>query len=241
MLRVLAPRKVVKFTGSVFLAYWLVYIPGKGVYNHFFRQPLCLSERYGEKSWALVTGGSDGIGKGFAKQLAKQGFNIYLVSRTEDKMKILSDEIKYNYNVDVKYKVKDFEKSFDDNFFEDIFEDTKDLDISILINNVGMNFRKPFCDIEHDLIRDTIIINTIPQTIMWQEFIKRMMNRNKKWGIINISSFNGTRPIPPSPIYSATKVYDDFLSRSLNYEFSNNIDILSLRPLFVSTSMTKHK
>ena len=32
-------------------------------------------------SWAVVTGASDGIGKEFALQLAKHGFNIYLIAR----------------------------------------------------------------------------------------------------------------------------------------------------------------
>ena len=37
-------------------------------------------------SWVLVTGAGDGIGAEFAKQLASQGFNIVLVSRTESKL-----------------------------------------------------------------------------------------------------------------------------------------------------------
>jgi len=42
---------------------------------------------------AVVTGASDGIGKSFAKQLAKRGFNILLISRTESKLKAVADEI----------------------------------------------------------------------------------------------------------------------------------------------------
>lgn len=38
-------------------------------------------------SWAVVTGGSDGIGLEMAKKLAREGFSICLVARNEDKMK----------------------------------------------------------------------------------------------------------------------------------------------------------
>ena len=40
--------------------------------------------RYGTKeSWALVTGGSDGIGLEMCNELARQGFNICMISRNE--------------------------------------------------------------------------------------------------------------------------------------------------------------
>ncbi len=45
-----------------------------------------LLKKYGEGSWAVVTGASDGIGVGFCKELAREGFNICLVSRTLKKM-----------------------------------------------------------------------------------------------------------------------------------------------------------
>lgn len=40
-----------------------------------------------EASWALVTGGSDGIGYGFCRKLANEGFNILIVGRNEQKLK----------------------------------------------------------------------------------------------------------------------------------------------------------
>lgn len=42
-----------------------------------------LKQRYGENSWVMVTGASDGIGKGFCEEFAKLGFNIVLVARNQ--------------------------------------------------------------------------------------------------------------------------------------------------------------
>jgi 17beta-estradiol 17-dehydrogenase / very-long-chain 3-oxoacyl-CoA reductase len=44
------------------------------------------AERYGSKTWAVVTGGSDGIGLGFCEELAKLGFNICMIARNKQKM-----------------------------------------------------------------------------------------------------------------------------------------------------------
>ena len=50
--------------------------------------------RFGPKgSWAVVTGASDGIGKEYALQLARKGFNIVLVSRTASKLDALASQI----------------------------------------------------------------------------------------------------------------------------------------------------
>ncbi len=51
-----------------------------------FRPALKLSERYGKGTWAVVTGASDGIGKSFCSELAKDGFNIILIARNKEKL-----------------------------------------------------------------------------------------------------------------------------------------------------------
>uniref|UniRef100_A0A5F9D885 Very-long-chain 3-oxoacyl-CoA reductase n=1 Tax=Oryctolagus cuniculus TaxID=9986 RepID=A0A5F9D885_RABIT len=43
--------------------------------------------------WAVVTGSTDGIGKSYAEQLAKRGMNVVLISRSQDKLNQVSNEI----------------------------------------------------------------------------------------------------------------------------------------------------
>ena len=52
-------------------------------------------ERYGGKgSWGVVTGATDGIGKAAAIYLAREGFNVVLISRTMSKLEQVANELK---------------------------------------------------------------------------------------------------------------------------------------------------
>ena len=79
--------------------------------------------RYGRKgTWALVTGGSDGIGAEFCKQLAKKGFNICIVSRTQAKMEKVENDIKRLSNSGIKTRIvqADFSGNSNTDFYRDI-------------------------------------------------------------------------------------------------------------------------
>ena len=57
-----------------------------------------LKERYGG-GWALVTGASDGLGKQYALELARSGFNIILMARNAEKTEAVAKEIRDTYGV----------------------------------------------------------------------------------------------------------------------------------------------
>ena len=63
------------------------------VYRYMIRPRRNLKARYGEKTWAVITGSTSGIGAGFARQLAEEGFNLVLVSRSRDKLEAQKAEL----------------------------------------------------------------------------------------------------------------------------------------------------
>jgi 17beta-estradiol 17-dehydrogenase / very-long-chain 3-oxoacyl-CoA reductase len=66
-----------------------------------------------------VTGASDGIGEGFCYELARDGFNVCLVSRSIDKLKKVEDNIKkINPNIQTKVVTADFKKGFELSFYD---------------------------------------------------------------------------------------------------------------------------
>ena len=66
--------------------------------------------RYGKDSWAIVTGCTDGIGKALALELAKRGFNIYLLGRDPKKLQDTQKEIEKDYGRQARTFVIDFSR-----------------------------------------------------------------------------------------------------------------------------------
>ena len=58
----------------------------------------------------LVTGASSGIGEQICHSLAKRGFNVILTSRTESKLKTISEKISFKYGVETAYFSCDLSK-----------------------------------------------------------------------------------------------------------------------------------
>ena len=82
--------------------------------------------------WAVVTGGSDGIGKAYAVELAKLKFNLVIISRTEAKLKKIATEIGELYDVEVRTIVFDFTNANYDDYERKIFGVLSQLQIGLL-------------------------------------------------------------------------------------------------------------
>ena len=98
-----------------------------------------LQSRYGG-GYALVTGSSDGIGKEYALNLARAGFDIILMARDQVKLDAVAKEIKERYNVKTMVIVYDFSKLASLASVEElrcILNKRLPSDVSILVNNVG--------------------------------------------------------------------------------------------------------
>jgi 17beta-estradiol 17-dehydrogenase / very-long-chain 3-oxoacyl-CoA reductase len=204
-----------------------------------------LINRYGSASWVLVTGATDGIGKALCEDLAMSGFNIILVSRTLSKLKKVADDIK-NANPEISTQCieYDFEKRNTLNDYLEVFSNLQEkYDISILINNVGTEQHNTFEQVRINYMFTTLNLNVIPQTILTKIFYTGMNTRKNKSAIINLSSFAGEFPFPMKSLYSATKVFNHYLSIGLMEEtkLNSNIDWLSVKPLEVETVLSTTK
>ncbi|KAM4745435.1 17-beta-hydroxysteroid dehydrogenase type 3 isoform 1-T1 [Anableps anableps] len=85
--------------------------------------------------WAVVTGASEGIGRAYAFALAERGMNVVIMSRTKATLDKVAKEIGETTGQRVKVIVADFSE---ENVCREIEEEIKDLNVGVLVNNVGV-------------------------------------------------------------------------------------------------------
>jgi len=135
----------------------------------------------------------------------------------------------------------DFNQIHQDNFFDPIDNAIKDLDISLLVNNVGMFPFGPFEQFDFNLVKRTTTVNIMPQVLMTHRVINKMLKRpeNVRSGIITMSSMSSCVPVRYFQLYGATKLFNYAFSQALYDEYSDKIDVLAVRPGTIKTELTK--
>ncbi|KAM3964015.1 very-long-chain 3-oxoacyl-CoA reductase-B-like [Aphomia sociella] len=111
--------------------------------------------------WALITGSTDGIGKEYARQLAAYGCNIVLVSRSTDRLRVTAQEIEKEFKVQTKIVQIDFTES--EEIYTKLSREIKDLEIGVLVNNVGVCYEYPeyFLELPDQLVSNLVKVNVV--------------------------------------------------------------------------------
>jgi len=192
--------------------------------------------------WAVVTGATDGIGKSYAMALAKRGMSIVLISRTEEKLKAVDKEIndKAYAGVETKFIVCDY-SNFDEKARDRVSKVIKNLEVGVLVNNVGVSYPFPkfFHELTDEMVYNLMEMNISSTTWMTRMVIEGMVDR-KRGAIINISSASGLFASPLLSQYSASKAYIEKFSRGLSAEYaSKNITVQCQTPFWVATKLAK--
>ena len=127
---------------------------------------------------------------------------------------------------------------------KEILDEVNELEISIVVNNVGLLEKGYYHNIEPNNIIDLIKVNCCSMSLITHYFIPIFLERTKskklKCALVNVSSVCGLFPISFYNIYCASKVFMDRLSTILEYEYPE-IDFLRFNPSYVSTPMTNHR
>jgi len=192
-----------------------------------------LTKRYG--SWALVTGSTSGIGYAFSQQLAKQGFNLVLISRDQNKLDKTKVNINEQYGVQIRTVTIDL---FQFDAIDRIIQQTSDLEIGLVIPNAGTENTGELVD--NDLLAETRLIHlnmTLPMQ-MSHHFGQKMKLR-QQGGILFVSSLFGYQPVPFVANYSASKAYILSLGQALHVEMKKyGVDVAVLSPGLTKTTMS---
>nr|CAB3254379.1 inactive hydroxysteroid dehydrogenase-like protein 1 [Phallusia mammillata] len=190
--------------------------------------------------WAIVTGCTKGIGKAFVHKLASKGLNIILMSRNIDDLEKEARFIENLYGVHTLVVQQDF-SNFNLESFKTTQEHLDQLEIGILINNVGVHHGPTsFHELTQKQTRAMIDVNMASTVSLTHAVIPGMIRRRKGL-IVNMSSTAGLLHSPLNALYSATKNFMDHFSNSLSYELApHGVHVQSLVPMYIATGMVSY-
>ncbi|KIY66909.1 NAD(P)-binding protein, partial [Cylindrobasidium torrendii FP15055 ss-10] len=213
----------------------------------FFLQTFVLSgyslKKFGAKkgAWAVVTGASDGIGKEFAMQLAKGGFNILLIARNQTVLNETAAEISAKYpQTQTQTLSMDFSRTNDENY-AGLAAAVADLDVGVLVNNVGRSHNMPvyFHETPKDEMDSIVNINVNATLRVTYTILPGMVVR-KRGLILNIGSFAGSVPSPMLATYSGTKAFLSTFTSALAEEYAQHkIVVEHVNTYFVVSKLSK--
>ena len=190
--------------------------------------------------YALVTGGSRGIGKAICLRLADMGYNIILNYTSNDEEANKTKEMLVAKGVDVvlmKFDVSSTEES--DKFIETWINSNKDKTISVLVNNAGIRRDNIMVFIQPEDWKRVIDITVDGFYNVTRHIVKNMLTK-RKGRVINIVSLSGLKGLPGQTSYSAAKGAVIAATKALAQEVGKRgITVNAVAPGFIKTDMTE--
>lgn len=183
----------------------------------------------------LITGGATGIGFELAQAFVKEGNDVIICGRRENKLKDAKSKLPQIYT-----RVCDLSKEKErEALYNWVKSDFKD--INILVNNAGIqrmiDFKKGISELS--VGEDEIDINLKALIHLSAYFIPDLL-KQKESAIINVSSGLGFVPIAFMPVYCATKAAIHSFSLSLRHQLRNtSIKVFEVIPPTVDTELDK--
>ncbi|MFO8054000.1 MAG: glucose 1-dehydrogenase [Bacteroidales bacterium] len=188
---------------------------------------------------ALITGATRGIGRAIADEFLNLGSEIFIVARTrKDLESYVAEKEAEGYKGRIHFFVCDISK---ENYRRKLMMEIDRLwgRLDILINNAGINIRKPFEEYntqEYDLIVKT----NIRSVYHLCQLMVPMMNTERGHSIVNISSVAGSMHIKTGVVYAISKAAMNQLTKSLSVELAPRIRVNAVAPWYTNTKMVQH-
>lgn len=185
---------------------------------------------------AVVTGSSKGIGFGMAQGLAYYGADLVIMSRNIDEAKAAADEVKELGGNAIAVKCDVTKKEDVQNLVQVVMDEFGRIDI--LINNAGMNIRKPLVEYEEEEY-DKVINTNLKGIFLMGQAVAKVMMEQKSGKIINISSIFGGVAMANQAAYASSKGGINQLTKVMAMELAPyNVNVNAIAPAYIKTPMT---
>jgi short-subunit dehydrogenase len=192
------------------------------------------------RPYALVAGGSKGIGYAIAEALAERNFNLILIARHENTLLEAKKKLENGYGVHVEILVYDL--SYADAapaIAKWCME--KDIRLKMLCNVAGLGGSNDYLSLPLDTLHYMVNLN-IESCMSLSLLLLPVLEKNAPSYILNVASMAGYAPIPSKNMYSATKSAVLFFSYSLNYQLKEkgvSVSCLTPGPVFTKPEIEK--
>jgi short-subunit dehydrogenase len=181
-------------------------------------------------SYALITGGSKGIGKAIAEGLAAKKYNILLVARSENLLKENAAELEKKFGVKTDFFVADISANDSAKKIAD-WCTSKNYDVSVLVNNAGYGLGGAFAKLSLDEQLNMMQLNMQSLVQLTYLMIPVLKKNHSQRYILNVASTAAHQAVPFLGVYSATKAFVLSFSRAIHHELkTEDISVSCLCP-----------
>jgi hypothetical protein len=186
--------------------------------------------RYG--TWAIIIGGSEGLGAEFARQIAAYGLNLVLVARRLDVLQGLSTEVRSRFSIEVLTISLDIAE---EGSIYSLCARTEALDVGLLVCSAAFSPLGNFLEVSMEDHHRLVDLNCrVPAHLSWE--LGRKMAARRRGGIILVSSMAGFQGTGFVAHYAASKAYVRVLAEGLwNELHGHGIDVLASCPGLLRT------
>ncbi len=190
--------------------------------------------------YALVTGGSRGIGKAICLRLADMGYNIIINYTSNDEEAQKTQALVKEKGVDAVLMKFDVSSTADtDAHVEKWIDENKDKSIAVLVNNAGIRRDNIMVFINPEDWHRVLDITVDGFYNVTRHVVKSMLSK-RKGRIVNIVSLSGLKGMPGQTNYSASKGAIIAATKSLAQEVGKRgITVNAVAPGFIKTDMTQ--
>lgn len=192
------------------------------------------------RPYALVAGGSKGIGYAIAEALALREYNLILIARHDGPLQEAKQKLESLYGITVQTLVYDLaDKQSAEAIAAWCIE--RDIPLKMLCNVAGLGGARDYPDLPLDSLRYMTELN-VESCMAMSLLLLPLLEKNAPSFILNVSSMAGFAPIPSKNLYSATKSSVLFFSYSLHYQLKKkniSVSVLTPGPVFTKPSIKK--
>ncbi len=179
--------------------------------------------RYGP--WAVIAGGTTGVGEAYSRELAAAGLNLLIIGLEEENLALLAKELPAQHGVEVRTANLDLTAV---DLLEQMRALTDDIEVGLLVYNACFLEIGEFVDVELDAHLKALDVNCRGPLIL-AHLLGRPMAERGRGGILLMASASACHGTAMIASYSASKSFDIAFGEALWEEFRHRgVDVLAL-------------